>query len=179
MKKNSRSLFLSILAFVLSALGLILLTTIALVSNYVDSDNWYRIFFNGITKWRVVGITSIYSATGFPVAFTVLSLIGIIAVILGSIYWLIHVLGGKRKCKFSKFKLPGPIVGVFLGLGGLIGFIGSMVFIPYGNNVTGGFNSYASGYIVPTVILGLFLLVGAFILFTSKKGKKSSKKKKR
>ncbi|NPE07256.1 MAG: hypothetical protein GNW80_03150 [Asgard group archaeon] len=179
MKKKSRNLLLSILTFILGALGLIILTTVALVQNYVDSDNWYRIFFNGITKWRVLGVTSIYSASGFQTAFTYLALIGIGFIVLGAIYWLIHELTGKRKCKLSKSKLPGPIVGVLLGFGGLVGFIGSMVFIPYGNDVTGGFNSYASGYIIPTVIMGLFILIGAIILLTSMSGKKTSKKKKK
>lgn len=178
LKKNT-NLFLSLLTFILGVSGLIFLLTTAWVENYIDSDNWYRIFFNGNFKLRIAGFTTTSAVSGFPVAVTVLVLIGIIAIVLGTIYWLIHVLAGKKNCEFSKFRLPGPVVGVLLGLGGLIGFIGSMVFIPFGNDHTGGFNSYAYGYIVVTVILGLFLLIGAIVLFASKKGKKSSKKKKK
>jgi drug/metabolite transporter (DMT)-like permease len=127
----------------------------------------------------VVGFTSIYEAFDFPIAFTILSLIGIIVLISGSIYWLFHTFTGKQKCEITKFSLPGPITGALIGLGGAIGFIGSMVFIPYGNDVTSGPITYAFGYIVPTVVFGLFLLFGFIFLFTSKKGKKSSKKKKR
>jgi len=179
LKKNSKNVLLSFLVFLLSASGLILLAITPLISNYYDSDNWYRIFFHGITKWRIAGFTSVYEASGFPVYFTYLTIIGISIAVLGSIYWLIHTLSGKRKCNLTNFDLPGPFTGVLLGLGGLISFIGSMVFIPYGNNVTGGGNTYAYGYIVTAVIFGLLLLIGVMILFTSKKGKKTSKKKKR
>jgi hypothetical protein len=179
LKRDSKNLFFSILVFILGVSGLVLLTTLALIENYFNSDNWYRIFFNGNVKWRIAGITTTYPASGFQIAFTYLALIGIIMIILGSIYWLGHVLAGKKNCKFSEFKLPGPIVGVLLGFGGLISFTGSMVFIPYGNGATGGGNVYAFGYIVTAIIFGLFLLIGVFILFTSKKGKKTSKKRKR
>jgi hypothetical protein len=179
LKRSNKSLILSLLTFILGALGLIFLTAFPVISSYTDSDNWYRIFFNAKVKWRLVGITTVYSASNFPIAFTLLSLIGIIVIILGSIYWLFHTFAGKNNCALSNFRLPGPVTGVLLGLGGVIGFIGSMVFIPYGNDTTSGSQNYAIGYIVTTLILGLFILIGAYILFTSKKGKKSSKKKKR
>ncbi|NHJ47064.1 MAG: hypothetical protein FK733_04680 [Asgard group archaeon] len=179
MKRNNKSLILSLLATVLGITGLIFLTATAVVSNYVDSDNWYRVFFNGVVKWRLIGITSIYSMSGFPIAVTVLSLIGIIATILGSLYWFGLALTGKKKCSFTDFKLPGPMVGIIVGLGGIIGFVGSMVFIPFGNDIISGAQHYAIGYIIPTTIFGLFILIGILILATTKKGKKTSKKKKR
>ncbi len=178
LKKNSNNILISFLVFLLSASGLIFLALTPLISNYYDSDNWYRIFFHGITKWRIAGFTTSYEASGFPLHFTILSVIGISLAVLGSIYWLLHTLSGKRKCSLTNSELPGPITGFLLGLGGLISFISSMVFIPYGNNATGGGNTYAYGYIVTAVIFGLLLIIGAMIIFSPKKAKKSSKKKK-
>jgi hypothetical protein len=169
-------MILSLIAFVVGVFGLIILTTTPLVSSYTDSDNWYRIIFNGNVKWRIVGFTTIYSASGFPIAFTYLSLIGISAIVIGSIYWLFLTFTGNKNCALTDFSLPGPITGILFSLGGIIGFIGSMIFIPYGNDVTTGGIRYAIGYYAATIVLGLFILIGALILLTLKKGKKKRKR---
>ncbi len=160
--------------------GLLVLTTAALISNYNDIDNWSRLFFNGNLKTKIGGGDpfTIFD-NDFPTAFTVLSLIGIIAIILGAIYWLAVSLSKKNNCLFTNYNLPGPITGAFMGLGGILGFIGSMVFIPYGNDfVEGGFYNYAFGYILVTVVFGLFFIIGLLIVLTTKKGRKPKKKKK-
>lgn len=175
LKKSEKNLFLSIISLIIGVLGLIFLTTTAMISDYNDSDNWFRIFFDGRTKRKIGGVTISVMDNDFPMAFTVLTVIGISLIILASFYWFGHALGKKNNCFITNYRLPGPLVGTSMVLGGLLGFIGSMVFLPYGNDIVDGSSSYAFGYISITVILGLFLLIGLLIIFTSKKGRKRRK----
>jgi hypothetical protein len=56
-----------------------------------------------------------------------------------------------------------------MGLGGITGFVGSMAFLRYGNDITTGSLHYATGYIAATAIFGLFMLIGIFVFLTSEK----------
>ncbi|MBN1331109.1 MAG: hypothetical protein JXA54_16670 [Candidatus Heimdallarchaeota archaeon] len=184
-KLDTKTIF-SIIFLSLSILGIVFLTTTAMISNYEDSNNFYRIFFNG--RWKLkfqVGsiITTLdgdqddFNNPSFPLSFTILALIGMITIVIGSAYWFIHSISGKKNCSLTKYKMPGPVDGITMGIGGLVGFIGSMVFLDFGNEIIeGSNNTYAFGYIVTTIIFLIFLLVGLSILILSKKKPKSVKK---
>jgi len=180
MEKNSQQMIFAGFLVLLSILNIIFFTTTAIVSYYFNSDNFWRYFFNGNVKWRIGGTLLVTHDDNFPSAFAIITLIGLVVIILGSLYWFGLVLTNRKKCLLTNNSLPGPFIGVLLGFGGLLGFIGNMTFIPFGNDLTEATDlSYGFGYISVTVILGLFLLAGIFILLTLKKSKKSTMKKRR
>jgi hypothetical protein len=183
MAKNSNKLILSLITTVLSILGLILFFTTSFLARNEEIDNYTRIYYDGDIKTRLGDAILTLNDSDFPDAVTILGIIGLVLIILGSLYYL-SLAATKNDCLLSKRKAPGPIAGILFLLGGLLGFIGLMVFLPYGIDYLETFSSfsYGFGFIFTLIITILFLLVGVFLLiltFTKKDKKRITKKKKK
>ena len=181
MAKNNKNVILSILTAVLSILGLILFFTTSFLARNDASDNYTRVFYDGDFKTRFGDAILTLNDSNFPDALFILGLIGLVLIILGSLYYLTLATTNNR-CLISKRNAPGPIAGLLFLLGGLIGFIGLMIFVPYGIDYldSHGSFSYGLGFIFTLIVVILFILVGVFLLaltFTNKDKRSSSKKK--
>lgn len=180
-KKNNTILAIAITVLVLSVLGLILMLTTSFLSIYDDYENYFRIFYNGDTRFRAGDVIINGDASDFPAAVPVLVLIGIITILLGSVYMTILALT-KRDCFISNKKAPGPISGALLVFGGLFGFIGMMVFVPFGvDRIEGNSNyDFGFGFVFTLIVFILLLLFGIYLIIVNlpKKKKKRKYKKK-
>ncbi|MHA1355853.1 MAG: hypothetical protein ACTSR1_11845 [Candidatus Heimdallarchaeota archaeon] len=182
MAKNIGKLIFSITTMVSSILGLILFFTTSFISRYETIDNFTRIFFDGDIKTRFGSLIIVVNDSDFPDALMILGLIGLILIILGSVYTT-SLAFTKKNCYISNRKAPGPVTGMLFLLGGIIGFIGLMFVVPYALDYFETFSSftYGFGFIYTLILVILFILLGVYLLiltFTNKDKKRSSKKKK-
>ncbi|MBD3191430.1 MAG: hypothetical protein GF308_12350 [Candidatus Heimdallarchaeota archaeon] len=190
MKGKNKHMILGLGVLVVSITGLIILTTAPFLSDYENSGNYARIWFNGRWKTKFTVWNSIIINTGtaddfsnFPGTVPILTLIGIITIILGSLYWALLGFAGKD-CVLTNRKVPGPISGFSFLLGGIVGFVGTMLFIPFANEriENSAFDySYAFGFIVSVVVFSLFLLLGGYLAYLtiSNKDKKRRSRRRR
>ena len=165
MAKNYSKLIIAIIASVIAVLGIIFLLTTPFISRYEDSDNYGRIFIDGdtITRWGSVTVEG--HDSDFPGAVLILGLIGIIFVLLGCAYMTLLAIT-EKDCYISNRKAPGPVTGILLGIGGLIGFIGMMVGVPYGKDIIEANSAYTFGlcFIFSLIVFILMLLYGIFLV---------------
>ncbi|MHA1156381.1 MAG: hypothetical protein ACTSQK_09760 [Candidatus Heimdallarchaeota archaeon] len=182
MAKNSNQLILALGFTVLSVLGIILMMTTPFLAINEASDQYFRIFYDGDTKWRIGNFSFTGEDPNFPEAVPILILIGIIIIILGSSYMTVLAISNKN-CIISNRKAPGPITGIFSALGGILGFIGMMVFLAYGiDKIKSNSNyGYGFGFIFGLIVFVIFILFGAYLLILTllnkDKKRKSTKKK--
>lgn len=183
MAKNIKKLLFSIPTAILGVLGFILFFTTAFIARNTASDNYTRVFFNGDIVTRLGDLVITLNSSSFPDALFILCLIGFILIILGSAYTMTLAVANKD-CIISNRKAPGPVTGILFLLGGILGFIGLMIFIPWGMDYfeSSSSSTYGLGFIFTLIVMILFLLIGAFLLvltFMNKDKKRNSKKKKK
>lgn len=182
-KTNYNKLILAIVISVVNILGLIFLLTTPFIARFDAIDDYFRIFYNGDTKFRFNDVIVHGNDSDFPGAVPVLALIGIIVILIGSIY-MITLAISKKDCFISNRKAPGPISGTLFFIGGLIGFIGMMVFLPYATDLLDNFSelSIGFGFVISLIIFILMMLYGIFLviltLLNKDKKRKPRKKKK-
>ncbi len=186
MAKNSNQLILALGFTILSVLGIILMMTTPFLAINNASDQYFRIFFDGDTKWRIGNFSFTGEDSNFPEVIPILTLIGIIMTILGSAYMTALAIADKN-CFVSNRKAPGPITGLFSVLGGILGFIGMMIFLAYGIDKIESNSDYGFGlgFIFGLIVFVIFILFGAYLLILSlqnkdkkrKRAKKKGKKK--
>ena len=128
--KNNNNLILSILTTTLSILSLILFFTTSFLARNDASDNYTRVYYDGDVKIRFGDAVLTLNDSDFPDALFILGLIGLLLIIIGSLYMTTLTLT-KKNCYLSNRKAPSPVTGIFFLLGGLLGFIGLMIFLPY------------------------------------------------
>ena len=185
MAKNYSKLAIAIVSSVIAVLELIFLLATPFVSRYESSENYTRIFIDGDTKTRFGSLIVEGHDSDFPGAVLILGLIGIIFVLLGCAYMTLLALT-EKDCYISNRKAPGPVTGILLGVGGLIGFIGMMVGVPYGMDIIEASSAYSFGlsFIFSLIVFILMLLYGVFLVVLTlmnkdkkRKTKKRAKKK--
>lgn len=188
MKVKNKQMILGLGVLLLSIIGVIILTTAPFLSDYENSTNFARIWFNGRwkTKFKIGNSIIINSGTAddfsnFPGTVPILTLIGIITIIVGSLYWVLLGFAGKD-CVLTDRKAPGPISGFSFLLGGIVGFVGTMLFIPFANEHIENsiFDySYAFGFIVTVVIFSLFILIGGYFVYLTISNKDKKRRRRR
>ena len=182
-KNNNFELILSIVITVVNILGLVFLLTTPFLSRFDAIDDYTWIFYNGDSKTRFGDLIVKGHDSDFPNAVPVLTLIGIIVVLIGCIYMTTLAIS-KKNCFISNRKAPGPISGALFIFGGLIGFIGMMVCLPYATDVIDSPFDYSIGFgfVISLIIFILMLLYGIYLvvltLLNKDKKRKPRKKKK-
>jgi hypothetical protein len=195
-KKNTNQIIYSIIALALSIAGLVVPFLFPFLG-FRDSDtgDYGRIFYNGRWKTKVEIFNSIIINNGgassfdnFTQAVPILVLIGSISIVLGSLYWFLLALSG-NDCILTNRKIPGPITGVLSIVGGVVGFIGTMIFIDFGkepqiNDMSAIFLastdlSYRFAFYFCIVIFSLYLLLGILLLFMTFTGRDKKRRRRR
>ena len=84
----------------------------------------------------------------------------------------------EKDCYISNRKAPGPVTGILLGVGGLIGFIGMMVGVPYGTDIIEANSDYTFGlsFIFSLIVFILMLLYGIFLVVLTLMNKDKKRK---